>query len=525
VVIHNNDNKHGESDGMKDTERSKTQKRKKKRKKRRIQIQAYEYKHKRKQILKKKRIEKRTSMQKSDSLVGDSAVSEYEWKIAGQNMCVLREYPYLGLEMGRVLPRLKWNTLVCRYISEAKRACAILYRGGCHKMGLRARSCMQLFKAKVAPVLEYGTELWTADDKQMDKLRKVQHVYGHTILGANNYTSNVFVESELGMMNISTRKDELTLRWWWRLQQQIQMSVHRAVSSVARHKWQQVQLLHGDIAAPADLDPTGGSGSNKGQHSDLNKMRELLLRYGFVQEWNHGINIVEVKQEEWKTKVQKAVRTQELQSRQRTIAAQPSLMDSGYAQCVQAKTGDYKVASYLDDVYNREAMYKRMELRAGSLRLLATVGRHARPQWAPNKCYCKLCDMQEKEDTKHFLVRCPFFNEHRKRLLEELAGRLEVDSDSAVQLYGRVVMDRIRRLPAEELRLIMLDGVNSLDVQYPRSGSDVVKSGRTSKQDQKERTLAVQSVHNKVERTISNYVWICWKARERHLRTADEQIK
>jgi len=440
-------------------------------------------------------------------------------------MCVLREYPYLGLEMGRVLPRLKWNTLICRYIADAKRACATLYRGGCHKMGLRARSCMQLYKAKVTPVLEYGTELWTADDDQMDKLRKVQHVYGHTILGANNYTSNVFVESELGMLNISSRKDELTLRWWWRLQQHIRMSVHRAISSVARHKWQQVQLLHGDIAALADDDPNGGSGCNKGQHSDLNKMRELLLRYGFVQEWKYGINTVAVEQEEWTASVQKAVRTQEVQNRQRRIDSQSSLVESGYAECVQAKSDDYKVASYLDDVYNREAMYKRMELRAGSLQLLATVGRHAKPQWAPHKCYCQLCDMQETEDTKHFLVRCPFFNEHRKRLLEELAGRLEIDRDNvAVQSYGRVVMDRIRQLSAEELRLIMLDGINSLGVQYPSSGSDV-SSGRTSKQDEKERALAVQSVHSKVERTVNNYVWICWKARERRLRGADEDIK
>jgi hypothetical protein len=334
----------------------------------------------------------------------------------------------------------------------------------------------------------------------------------------------VFVESELGMMSISARKDELTLRWWWRLQQQIQMRVHRAISSVARHKWQLVQLLHGDIAALADDDQTGDSGSNKGQHSDLNKMRELLLRYGFVQEWKYGIDSVAVEQEEWTTRVQKAVRTRELQNRQQKIGSQPSLKDSGYAECAQAKDNDYKVASYLDDVYNREAMYRRMELRAGSLRLLANVGRHAKPQWDPRECYCQLCKMREKEDTTHVLVRCPFFNEHRKRLLEELAGRLETDSESAaVQSYGRVVMDRIRQLSAEELWLVMLDGINSLDLQCPSSDSDVA-SGKTSKQDQKERTLAVQSVHSKVERTVSNYVWICWKARERRLRGADEKI-
>ena len=102
---------------------------------------------------------------------------------------------------------------------------------------------------------------------------------------------------------------------------------------------------------------------------------------------------------------------------------------------------------------------------------------------------------------------------------------MEIDRDNvAVQSYGRVVMDRIRQLSAEELRLIMLDGINSLGVQYPSSGSDV-SSGRTSKQDEKERALAVQSVHSKVERTVNNYVWICWKSRERRLRGADEDIK
>jgi hypothetical protein len=152
--------------------------------------------------------------------------------------------------------------------------------------------------------------------------------------------------------------------------------------------------------------------------------------------------------------------------------------------------------------------------------MLTVFDKMFKPQWTPQQCYCQLCDMQEKEDTKHFLVRCPFFVEHRKRLLVEFAGRLETDSDCMVQLYGRVVMERIQQLSLDEVRLVMLDGIHGLDISYPVCESHTLNND-SSKQSQKDRTLAIHSVHSKVERTINNYVWICWKARERHMKRSN----
>ena len=314
--------------------------------------------------------------------------------------------------MGRVNHRWKWNSLVSRYISESRRASAILYRSGCHKKGLRPRSCMHLYKAKVSPIVEYGTELWTASAEQMDQLRKVQLKFGHTIIGENNYTSNVFVALELGMMGVDSRKDELTLRWWWRLNKHIQLSAGRTISSVAHFKWQQVKRIHGDmdvdVVAPNadhgggfemgcewDIHRSNSSSSNRnndgaataqadndsdtatsmadsGLHSDMNKMRALLFRYGFEREWRQGIDTVAMTQADWKKRTRKAVRERELKERQLKVSKQPSLIDSGYGDCAQARDNKYAVAAYLDDVYNREAMQKRLELRW----LITPVGYH-----------------------------------------------------------------------------------------------------------------------------------------------------
>ena len=76
-------------------------------------------------------------------------------------------------------------------------------------------------------------------------------------------------------------------------------------------------------------------------------------------------------------------------------------------------------------------------------------------------------------------------------------------------------MHRIRQLSAVQMRFVMVDGINSLDdtVQYD---STELERGH-GKQDLKQHTEAVKKVHSKVERTVNNYVWLCWKARERAL--------
>jgi hypothetical protein len=98
----------------------------------------------------------------------------------------------------------------------------------------------------------------------------------------DSVSSNAFVASELCMMNISTRKHELTMRWWLRLQKQIHFNANTVVSIVAHHKWRQVLLVHGEISIYADDDDSPIIGNSRGQHSELNRMRQLLIRHGFV---------------------------------------------------------------------------------------------------------------------------------------------------------------------------------------------------------------------------------------------------
>jgi hypothetical protein len=296
------------------------------------------------------------------------------------------------------------------------------------------------------------------------------------------------------MVGVDTRKDELILRWWWRLQRTVDPeSASRPIADVFEYRWQQV-LAMSNTATSASRDP--------GHLSDVCKIRDVLRKYGFEHEWYNGIDVNEVEQQQWKSTVQNKVRGMELSNSRQIMAKQASLIDSGYIQTEQATQDKYSIAPYLDDVYNRKAVQVRLALRSGSLPLRATLGRHAKPRrWDDNKCYCPVCDRNVIEDTTHFLVECPFYDELKKKFMSELAEKLERDSDTKVRDYGRLAMLKIEELSWKERRIVLLDGICSLKIE---------SAVRVEKDE-------IRQVRMKVEKTVNNYVWLCWKSREKQI--------
>jgi hypothetical protein len=291
----------------------------------------------------------------------------------------------------------------------------------------------------------------------------------------------------------------LILRWWWRLQRTLAVAQDsacsgsvRPIADVFRYRWQQALAMRDNVTS-ARIDP--------GHLSDVCKIREVLMKYGFEHEWYNGIDVNEVEQQQWKSTVRNKVRGVELLNRRQIMARQASLIDSGYIETEQATQDKYSIAPYLDDVYNRKAVRVRLALRSGSLPLRATLGRHAKPRrWDDNKCYCPVCDRNVIEDTTHFLVECPFYDELKKKFMSELAVRLESDSDVKVRNYGRLAMMKIEELSWKERRIVLLDGICSLKIE---SAVKVEKD-------------EIRQVRMKVEKTVNNYVWLCWKSREKH---------
>ena len=176
----------------------------------------------------------------------------------------------------------------------------------------------------------------------------------------------------------------------------------------------------------------------------------------------------------------------------------PSLQE--YAHTVQAKSIGTGVAPYLDEIYNRDALQVRIQVRAGSLMLRENVGRHRSPQWNEDKMQCRVCDMNVRESMAHFLLECPLYATCRLRLMDTLTLRLEKDQDTQVRDYGREVMMYMEGLTGTNKKLFLLDGVQGIRIPHVKA-SDSVRN----------------KVSVKVEKTINNYLWLCWRARQKQI--------
>ena len=322
---------------------------------------------------------------------------EHAWMLCDAPIKIVDEYKYLGLEMGLTNTR-RWNSLLKRYTSKACSKAAILHARGCHRAGLRPRSCVAMYKATISPTYEFGMELWCASDAQMEELQKVQDKFGHTVLGLNNYASNTFVRTELDMLSVKARKDEMILRWWWRAQHIMNNQQHRPIAHVLQCRWK--RAVNSELMRV----PTVGESENKMHMSVLLNVRDTLRRYGMHQEWLNGIPDTTTKQE-WSARVLATIQAVELNDRQEDMLKHQSLCAYMYTE--QATSVGRGVAAYLDDVYNRDAVQIRIQIRAGSLGVLENIGRHHRPQWNERRRCCRMCGTRCKETIPHFLLSAP----------------------------------------------------------------------------------------------------------------------
>ena len=175
----------------------------------------------------------------------------------------------------------------------------------------------------------------------------------------------------------------------------------------------------------------------------------------------------------------------------------------------QATSVGRGVAAYLDDVYNRDAVQIRIQIRAGSLGVLENIGRHHRPQWNERRRCCRMCGTRCKETIPHFLVECPFYDTYRTQFMDCLALSMDRDTDKRTQEYGREVMMYIEGLAQSQWTRFLLDGVAGLQLPPHIQTSVTVH----------------KKICQKVDKTINNYVWLCWEARRKGIQTQDNDTQ
>ena len=118
------------------------------------------------------------------------------------------------------------------------------------------------WKCTVQPVCEYACVLWEGETTEawISKLESAQYVLGKAALGVNGNPAAAGVTAELGLVELQFRRQALKLRW-----DHLCFAL-RLLSLV-------FQRRHNEILS-------GGA-----QYSGLQSMKDLLLSYGFSEEW------------------------------------------------------------------------------------------------------------------------------------------------------------------------------------------------------------------------------------------------
>ncbi len=237
-----------------------------------------------------------------------------------------------------------------------------------------------------------------------------QYRCGKAALGLHANPAAVGVRAELGLSELKFRRQTLKMRWSARM---CAAPRERLVSLLFRRR-------HAEVIAGC------------AKFSGLRSMQELLVSYGFAEEW---LGRRAGPKAEW----DRAVGTEVLGR----AAAETSAAIAEHTSLIGSVPHPGGISRYLDDRSNIRGTRMITKVRLGHLMVLATVGRML--HWPPTWARCVLC-CDGAETVQHFVDDCKFLAPCRDRVMRELhraaRGRLYQTRKSDILILSEVKCTR-----------------------------------------------------------------------------------
>ena len=323
------------------------------------------------------------------AVVGTKAQQEearrHRFMVGSDELGIDNDYPYLGVALSALFGRPQSH--LQQRIASAKAKSAILSGpGGARFNGAECRISLQLFNALVRPGLEWGAEVVVLSPSMLKSLDSVQCAFLRTCSGSDAFVPNDFLLAEFGAQSLSSRREELRLRFFRHL---CTADPNRMLSIIFR--WRCALVRRGQA-----------------QLSLCNGFMSLLDRYERSDVWlalprARGDPLWEA----WESSLHGSAVIADLAARRSSIEARPSLF-----RFAVIKPLDRRVTpSYL--ACRGLGMWLKLQLRANSLPLLGTLARHCRPPLPLESSHCRLCRNALVEDVPHFLLVCSALSEER----------------------------------------------------------------------------------------------------------------
>ena len=138
---------------------------------------------------------------------------EVEWKWGVEDLAVVDQYTYLGVEIAN---DCSWNTHMSK-VAEKGKARAGKMHPILADRHLDTRIKLAVLKSVIVPPLEYAGEVWEGNTKVVKELEAAQMKAAKIILGCSKRTSNAAVRAELGIRSLKSGRDEKKLTWQYRM--------------------------------------------------------------------------------------------------------------------------------------------------------------------------------------------------------------------------------------------------------------------------------------------------------------------
>ena len=241
---------------------------------------------------------------------------------------------------------------------------------------------MELFDKLVAPILNYGSEVWGFC--KANQIEKVHLQFCKHLLGVKNSTQNDLIYSELGRKPMQVIRYQRIIKFWFKI---LNSEDTKLIKCIYRQLLQDIQN-----------DP------NKTNWASL--VQTLLSTLGFHEVWlSQGVGNEQLFLNEFKQRLADS----HMQNLHDRISNSPKAR-------FYSMFYSFGFKSYLEQVTVIKFRTAITKLRLSSHRLAVETGRFNRPVATPlNERKCTLCNTLE--DEFHFLFECSLYRNLRKTFL------------------------------------------------------------------------------------------------------------
>ena len=308
-----------------------------------------------------------------------NANTNHQWFFGDIRLKVSKRIPYLGIIFAS---NGSFHRTQLTIADQARKALFIMYRRLQKFPHIKPTYLLQLFDAFIAPILNYGSEVWGFHEAP--NIERLHLKFLKQILCVRKQTQNDFVYGELGRFPMYTVRYVRIIKYWLNI-------IHGKKSLY-------VNKAYIDSMNMADS-------SNKPTWA--RSVKNLLCTTGFAEVWfNQGVpdigsfislfkqRITDMFIQNWRGQLDNSSRARFY----RTI--KPEFSTSKYLDLVECKSHRIALTRFITSSHT----------------LKIETGRWTRPKTPINNRLCQHC-INKVEDEFHILTECPLYRTIRQRLI------------------------------------------------------------------------------------------------------------